>query len=252
MTYVPQHLYRVRCPLQWDYVDGRQPDGQVEMRLDANGITVPMLLKQPWKPRRYHGVSFFLPTCDHHILYTHNELCCMSMPLIPMPHNMQLVNDHSFTLRGTLIGQHYTLFATTDMPVSDFEQHYDQLMQTFQKCSMTGATTLASLLDPHVMPADRRSAAAVMALQALAERSSGNTAMFAALFALDMRSCNTDFDDVLEGCGNRAVLVAAAFNQYVVRDPLLREEVWDAQEALAACIPGYKPQWCKYTPYWED
>ena len=263
-------LHRVRAPLQWDYVDGRQPDGQVEMRPDANGVTVAMLLKQPRKPRRYHGVSFFLPTCDQHILCAaHKELgsdihgCGLSMPLKPIPHKMQLVNDHNFTLRlsgpevpRTVIGQHYTLFAATDMPVSDFEQHYDQLMQTFQKCSMAGAgagggeATLASLLDPHVMPADRRSAAAVMALEALAERSSGNTALFAALFALDMRSCDTDFDDVLEGCDNRAVLVAAALNQYVVRDPLLREEVWDAQEALAACLPGYKPQWCKYTPYW--
>jgi hypothetical protein len=46
-------LRRFRAPLQWDYVDGRQPDGQVEMRPDVNGVTVAMLLKQPWKPRRY-------------------------------------------------------------------------------------------------------------------------------------------------------------------------------------------------------
>ena len=225
---------------------------------------MPMLLKQPWRPRTYHGVSFFLPTCDQHILraaHACKELvhgCDLSMP---MPDNMQLVNDHSFALRlsgpgapRTLIGQHYVLSAATDMPVSDFERHYDQLMQSFQECSVAGAgeATLASLLDRHVMPADRRSAAAVMALEALAERSSGNAAhaLFAALFALDMRSCDTDFEDVLEGCGNRAALVAAAFDQYVVRDPLLRDEVWDAQEALAACLAGYKPRWCKYTPYW--
>jgi hypothetical protein len=205
----------------------------------------------------YQGVSFFLPTCD---LGSEMHGCGLSMPLM---HNMQLVNDHSFTLRLSgpekprkLIGQHYTLFAATDMPVSDFEQHYDQLMQTFHMCNVAkpggGEASLSSLLDPHVMPADRRSAASVMALEALAERSSGNTALFAALFALDMRSCDTDFDEVLEGCGNRAALVAAALNQYVVRDPLLREEVWDAQEALAACLPGYKPKWCKYTPYWAS
>jgi hypothetical protein len=157
---------------------------------DADADAVAFLLQQPYKPRKYLGVSFFMPTCDRHILEAaHKRLggevlgCGASVPLTPLPGGMKLVNDHSFTLRlpgygpdvpRTVIGQHYTLFAAT-------------------------------------------------ALEELAERSSGNTSLFAALFALDMRSCDTDFDDVLEGCGNRAALVAVALDQYVVRDPIL----WD-------------------------
>ena len=264
-------LHRVRAPLQWEYGVGRQLDGQVEMRPDADADAVAFLQQQPYKPRKYLGVSFFLPTCDQHILEAaHKRLggevlgCGVSAPLTPLPGGMKLVNDHSFTLRlpgygpdvpRTVIGQHYTLFATTDMPVEDFERHYEQLMQTFRPCNMAAAAaaaaaSLKSLLDPHVMPADPRSTAAAMALEELAERSSGNTSLFAALFALDMRSCDTDFDDVLEGCGNRAALVAVALDQYVVRDPILWDIVVDVQEALAAELPGYKPRWCKYVPFW--
>lgn len=54
----------------------------------------------------------------------------------------------------------------------------------------------------------------------------------------------------MEGCANRAALVSVALEQHVVRDPLFRERVLDAQEALAVCFPGFKPRWCKYEPFW--
>jgi hypothetical protein len=44
--------------------------------------------------------------------------------------------------------------------------------------------------------------------------------------------------------------VAVALDQYVVRDPHLQDIAFDVQEALAAELPGYKPRWCKYVPFW--
>jgi hypothetical protein len=55
---------------------------------------------------------------------------------------------------------------------------------------------------------------------------------------------------VLAGCNNRALLVAAALDQYVVRDPELRDDAWDMQEELAAELPDYKLRRCEYKPFW--
>jgi hypothetical protein len=113
------------------------------------------------------------------------------------------------------------------------------------------AATLTSLIDTHVAPFDERSLAAVLALESLAEQTSDpNTRLFATLFALDMRACDTEWEEVLEGCGNRAALIACALDHFVVRDPVLRDNVLDAQEDLAAVVPWYKPNGCQYQPFW--
>lgn len=114
---------------------------------------------------------------------------------------------------------------------------------------MVGADSLNTLMNSYVIPTDQRSAVAVQALDMLAEQSPDpSTAFFAAMFALDMCAQDTDFDEVLAGCSKRAQLIAAALDRYVVRDPLLRDDALDAQEALAAELPGYKTQWCEYKP----
>jgi hypothetical protein len=108
-----------------------------------------------------------------------------------------------------------------------------------------------SLIDTHVARGDERSLPAVQALESLAEQTSDpNTRLFATLFSLDMRACDTDWEDVLEGCGNRAALIACALDEFVVRDPVLRDSVLDAQEDMAAVVPWYRPQGCKYKPFW--
>ena len=102
-----------------------------------------------------------------------------------------------------------------------------------------------------MLPADPLATVAVMALDALAlalalalaksdsdSDSDSRTAQFATLFALDMRARKTDFDDVLSGCCNRAWLVASALDQFVARDPMVREAVCDAQDALEGELPG--------------
>mmetsp|Transcript_8086 Transcript_8086/g.17302 ORF Transcript_8086/g.17302 Transcript_8086/m.17302 type:complete len:433 (+) Transcript_8086:285-1583(+) len=260
-------LQRCNAPLLWNPAHGRPADGQVEMRSTPEGM-IPMLLPQPYKSKRYMGISMFVPACDQRIFdAAHAQLgandygCATSVANTPLPEHLQLVNDHPFTLRlfgqqeRTMVGQHYTLFASMEMPVSVFEQRYNELLATFQPRQMRAmgaAAALSSLIDPHVMPADSCSAAAVMALEDLASTTSDpHTRLFATLFALDMRACNTDFEDVLQGCGNRAALIAVALDQFVVRDPLLREAAYDAQEALAGELPSYKPQWCKYEPFWQ-
>lgn len=262
----PASLHRVNTPLLWEPRDGRTPDGQVVWR-NVNGVMTRFLLPQPRKPKKYEGVSFFLPQCDQRILdASHEDLgkgvftCVLPAVGTPLPEGLRMVNDKDFTLRlvgstdRTFVGQHYTLFAECEMPTDDFEREYNQLLKTCLPCSMqaSGATApFTSLIDPYVLPADRCSAVAVQALEALAAKTTDpNTAMFATLFAGDMRACDTDFEDVLTGCGNRTLLVAAALDQFVARDPMVREYVLDAQEALAAELPAYKPQGCKYEPFW--
>eukprot|EP00955_Chlamydomonas_euryale_P105271 365627-Chlamydomonas_euryale.AAC.5 len=41
-------------------------------------------------------------------------------------------------------------------------------------------------------------------------------------------------------------------DQYIVRDPILRDDALDAQELLQAELPGYEPKWCEYeiNPFW--
>ena len=95
------------------------------------------------------------------------------------------------------------------------------------------------------MPADEQSAVAVMALEQLAATTSDpETEFFATLFALDMRACKTVFEDVVHGCHKRAAMVAAALDEFVARDPMVREAAMDAQEALEVALPGYKPLGC--------
>lgn len=244
--------HRVNRTLMWQPIPGHAPDGQLET-LNVDGVMTPVLCQQPYKPNRYLGVSLFVPQCDQRIFDAAHDLlgrgtlgCVVSVPHTPLPAQLQLVNDHAFQLRlfgmreNSFLGQHYCLFTTTEMPVSVFEQCYGQLMQTFQMCTVkvVGAASLTSLTDRYVMPADQHSVVAVSSLEALADQTSDpNSALFATLFALDIRACDTDFEDVLNGCGNRAALVAAALDQYVVRDPLLREAALDAQEAYEAELP---------------
>lgn len=257
-------VHRVLSPLVWESEPGRPRDGQVEMR-DVNGVMTLVLLRQPYKPKRYLGVSLFVPQCDQRILDgAHAHLnkgtfgCAVSVPNTPFPKGLQMVNDRVFKLRlfggneRIVVGQHYTLFAAEDMAVVDFEREYEKLMKTCLPCGMEGGgvASLKALADPYVMPSDPLSAVSVMALEEAALTAEPNTALFATLFALDMRACDTDFEEVLMGCGNRASLVAAALDKFVARDPRVREDVLDAQEALEAELPDYKPQGCNYEPFW--
>lgn len=260
-------VHRVLTPLLWESEPGRQPDGQVQLR-DVNGVMTLMLLRQPYKRKRYLGVSLFVPQRDQRILdgahaYLNKDLfgCAVSVPNTPLPKGLQMVNDRVFKLRlfggqeRIVVGQHYTLFAAEDMTVIDFEREYEKLKKTCLPCDMHGRgvaslQALKALADPYVMPSDRLSAVAVMALEEAALTAEPNTALFATLFAIDMRACDTDFEEVLMGCGNRAMLVAAALDKFVARDPQVRENALDAQEALEAELPNYKPQWCKYEPFW--
>eukprot|EP00955_Chlamydomonas_euryale_P105270 365627-Chlamydomonas_euryale.AAC.4 len=209
----PDHiLHRVNRPLVWKPQPGpAQPDGQVE---DDK------LLPQPRKPGKYMGVSLFAHDCEQHELDAAHESrgraqfgCYVSVPRTRLPPGLRLVNDHVFTLRlfgekqRRRIGQHYVLYVTEEMPIGAFEERYTELMRSFQQCQMSAndATSLTSLIDPHVIPGDSRSAMAVQALEMLAKRTSDpNTELFATLFALDMRACNTDFEEVLDGCDSRA------------------------------------------------
>lgn len=260
-------LHRVNRPLAWEHQPGRAaPDGQVEVRT-IQGVQIPVVLQQPRKPKKYMGVSLFLPQCSQPIFEAAHEhlgagpfKCCVSVPNTQLPQQLGLVNDHTFCLRlfgeqaRTVVGQHYTLFATAEMPVSTFEEKLSQLQQTFLPCTMTfqGVKHLTTLIDPFVTPTDKRSAVAAQALESLAEQTSDpNTAIFATLFALDMRACDPDWEEVVAGCNNRALLVAAALDSYVVRDPELCDDAWDMQEELAAELPDYKPRRCEYKPFWE-
>uniref|UniRef100_A0A7S0RW14 Uncharacterized protein n=1 Tax=Chlamydomonas leiostraca TaxID=1034604 RepID=A0A7S0RW14_9CHLO len=260
-------LHRVNRPLVWQHQPGRAaPDGQVEVRT-IQGVQTHVLLPQPRKPNKYMGVSLFLPQCNQHIFEAAHEhlgagqfQCCVYVPNTPLPHQLGLVNDHTFSLRllgetaKTVIGQHFTLFAAGEMPVSTFEGRFSQLRQTFQPRTMTaqGVKHLTTLIDPYVTPTDRRSAVAAQALESLAALTTDpNTALFATLFALDMRACDPDWEEVLAGCNSRALLVAAALDQYVVRDPELCDDAWDMQEELAAELPGYQPRRCEYKLFWE-
>lgn len=259
-------LHRVNRPLAWEHQPGRAaPDGQVEVRT-IQGVQIPVVLQQPRKPKKYMGVSLFLPQCSQPIFEAAHEhlgagpfKCCVSVPNTQLPQQLGLVNDHTFCLRlfgeqaRTVVGQHYTLFATAEMPVSTFEEKLSQLQQTFLPCTMTfqGVKHLTTLIDPFVTPTDKRSAVAAQALESLAEQTSDpNTAIFATLFALDMRACDPDWEEVVAGCNNRALLVAAALDSYVVRDPELCDDAWDMQEELAAELPDYKPRRCEYKPFW--
>eukprot|EP00798_Chlamydomonas_sp_ICE-L_P019665 gene19665-26351_t len=183
--------------------------------------------------------------------------CIVSVPNTPLPEGLLLVNDHTFSLRlsgsqeRTFIGQHYMLFTPTEMYVDDFNERYLRLISPFVPCTMkaNGAASLASLTDPHVMLADELSAVAVME-QLAAMTSDPETKLFATLFALDMRACKTVFEDVVEGCYRRVAMVAAALDEFVARDAMVREAAMDAQEALEVALPGYKPLGCKYEPSW--
>jgi hypothetical protein len=65
-----------------------------------------------------------------------------------------------------------------------------------------------------------------MALDSLSESTSdANTSLFASLFASSMRADDTEFAEVLQGCANRPIMIACALDQFVVRDPLLRDSV---------------------------
>jgi hypothetical protein len=54
---------------------------------------------------------------------------------------------------------------------------------------------------------------------------------------------------VLEGCGNRLALVAAALNEFVVRDPWLQDLVMDTQDAIKAELPGGWPPILRWDPF---
>ena len=245
------NLHRISCPLRWD-----PAFGFVEERANAEGL----LLPQPSKGK-FRGIPCFVPLCDAAKTALVRDTL-VSVPNTPLPDGLQLVKDHTFAIRyiyeeeRTIVGELYTLYVTKEMPTSACEQLYAELLQTFLPCTIqaSGAATLLSLTDPHVMPCDPLTAVAVTALDALARAattSDPHAAQFATLFALDMRACDEDFDEVLTGCGYRNWLVAAALDQYVARDPMVREAVIDAQDALEGALPGYKPQPCKYEPYWE-
>jgi hypothetical protein len=109
---------------------------------------------------------------------------------------MHLVNDQSLSVRlvgqreRTVLGEHYTLSPTEDMPIETFEQLYHQLIQTFQKCSggvvhgggedasgTSEGAGLASLINPHVVPVDKPSRLAALALQSFAEQTPNRNAV---------------------------------------------------------------------------
>ena len=257
-------MHRTNSALRLE-VGNLMADGEVDPSTGAMGAKL-MLLPQPWRQNKYRGVSLFVPQCSQAIFdMAHSTLsggvnsCIVSVPNTPLPEGLLLVNDHTFSLRlsgsreRTLIGQHYTLFTPTEMSVDDFNERYLRLISAFVPCTMkaSGAASLASLTDPHVMPADEQSTVAVMALEQLAATTSDpETQFFATLFALDMRACKTVFEDVVQGCHKRVAMVAAALDEFVARDPMVREAVMDAQEALEVALPGYKPLGCKYEPSW--
>ena len=95
---------------------------------------------------------------------------------------------------------------------------------------------------------------AVMALDELAEQSADpNTRLFAWLFARHVSAVDMEFTDLMK-LAPLASLVAAALEAWVVRDPWLQMDAWQAQDQLSKVVgrslisPSYQPYFKPYVP----
>jgi hypothetical protein len=220
-------LYRIHAPLNWS--------GDLLRAQPRAGIT--------------RGVSFFAPSHDIYL-----GKCDFISPSVTLPPNLRLVNDiHlKLPLEGNELddlptincGEHWLLYTTIDMPVEEFEAAYSEVV----KVAFFGFSDLERTdVDTDLMPGDRRSYVAVMALDELvADTKDENVRLFAKLFSLHIRATDMDFDDLLN-CGPIANMVATALDGWTVRDPFIEDPAHEAQHRLADALESH-PKKIRYIP----
>ncbi len=249
-------------PLNWKHTPGVPRDGDVQSSVDSvTGGKVYTLRAQPRKGR-YQGVSFLSP---HPNLSKaiHQHLggaidCIVLATNFALPEGLGIVNDGplSLPLEGdnrVICGEHFTLFATKEMPTADFEQLYSRLMQESGSPRQleAAAEPVELQLDMHMdcYPADKLTNAAAMALDYLSRNATvPNVRLFAKLYALHLCATDVDFEELLK-FGALASMAAAALEAWTVENGFLMMHACDAQDQLAAALdcafrmPAYTPPW---------
>lgn len=257
--------YRFPTALNLTHKHGRPADGHAITRQSVSYV-VPSGA----------GTPFFVPSDNLGLLAAHSHLgklldsCSSTIANQRVPANVEFSKGRDLMLRVFTgegvpavrkLGEVWFLRPRMEMAASEYETVCQQLLPVNSVSGSDIAAAASSYSDPERhgsgyafldqlhLPDDSLTRAFVIALADLAaETSDRNTAMFASLYATDLRATDPEFNDVLTDPAS-ANLVAAAVEAWVVRERVLWETAMDAHELVFEAV-GYTPTEPAYKPYW--
>lgn len=191
--------------------------------------------------------------------------CRITLSEVPLPEHLVLVHDNAFMLpkdgQRQLFGCHFTLYTTERMPVTKFEELYQEFLDLCTKPCIEHCPQLSAAAGPrdlprppdwdsYSVPCDRLTYLAMMAMESLARVSQDpSTRFFASIFAVEARALDMEFEELVERPAV-AKMMAAAFDNWTAEDPMGQTDAYEIQDLLAQVLDDYQPTRPSYKPFW--